>query len=506
MAISTSTQTATGRGSPSSDADQPRQYLASKIRVARGRAVLMCGAVVNDRGIVNVDGHPINDSPSAGAAQVWMGDGSTPTPASNYEDRGSLTGYEGNLYALAHGLSAPTIILLVPNLEIRSAVPAAILATFTRAVATYGAFTLPAGPRVKAAGGYMIATLEDVAWTAAETGTKSVRVRQVSEPAEAPVAINTVTTFVDAPADTNVTCNTAAVTVPVSVDSVTARYLAAFNAILDAAAGMAGKNLVCDRMVAGDGDNLSSHCLTASGQGQFRTGWVAPPMGTTAADAEGAGANGVGRATLESAYVAYCHPGVQRQFPLDAANLNAASGYVTTMPSHFAAAFLAAQWRPEPARPHSVLRDYKIVGIEQLATPPDRKTHEKAFIWQPVMEHVYGQDRMQTSFHSSPMANGVEASTRRGAFDLYENYIALAAPYHKGIASQTKQDEFTGAIASFLERRVKDERLSGYLEPTGTYDGETHHFTVEIAAYEIGNMDKITFRSTFGPPAAALLS
>jgi hypothetical protein len=500
------------------------EKLALGVRFAAGRGTVgYVAAVVDDRGAPAVPyqmSSPREFETLFGGFQPWMGDAvpaGVESAADPFDDRGSLTGYLGNGYAMAKGLDAPIVVLQIPDLAIKDdslgATPPGddLLVTFTRSVATYGAYQLPAGTRIEDGAGtpYVLATLEAVSWGEAETGDKTVRCRQVSPASTTPVALNTVDTFVDAPDDTNVTIATTDTTVPDGIDAaeLIVRYEDAMDHLLDNAPGRLVELVTSDRTEAAIGDAVGQHCFDASAQGYFRLGMVAPALGTTAADARTDASIGVIRTTLQRSYVSYCHPGWQRQFRTDSDNLNAAANWVTSMPSHVAFCFLAAQRRPEenPARPHPILTSYKITGVEPLAGgQPDRAAHEVAGITQPILDLDFGTQTQVATYHASPMADAtVKFATRRMAFFLYRQIISLAAPYHKAFASQSNRDGLLSAIDGFLERLKIDERIADYTPTQGDWDPVNSQFTVSVAIDETGNMDVITLRPTFGPSAIA---
>jgi hypothetical protein len=503
------------------------EKLALGVRFAQGRGTVgYVAAVVDDRGVPTV---PYQMSSTRefetllGGFLPWMGDavpaGVEGTLAEgHFEDRGANSGYLGNGLALDKGLDAPIVVLQVPDLALKddsigAATPGVdVPVLLTRAAATYGRFTLPAGTRISdgAVGTpYVVATLEKVTWDEDETGDKSVRVRQVSPQSTVAVPINTVDTFVDDPLDDEVTVATTAVTEPelMTTAEITLRYEDALTHLLDNAPGRLVELVVADRTEAGIGDAVAQHCLDASAQGFFRLCGVAPPLGTTATDAKGTTGDGVGRTTLQRAYASYCHPGWRRQFRTDSDHLNAAEEWQANMPSHAAWIFLAAQRRPEenPARPHPILKSYKITGVEPLAAgQPDLRAHETAGITQPVLDFDYSTQAPAATYNASPMADGVvKFATRRMAFWLYRQIIALSAPYHKAFASETNRNSLLSAIDALLERLKKAGRIADYTPTQGDWDAVNSNFTVSVAIDETGNMDVITLRPVFGPSAIA---
>jgi hypothetical protein len=430
------------------------EQLAQAVRITAGRgSVGIFGAVVNDRGAPNI---PVRIVPEDlkvlyGGFKSWMGDAvDHGAVAVNYNDRGSLSGYEGNLVAQVEGLDAPLLVLTVPDLSLydvsidsTSPLPQPMLAEFNRVDGTYGTYTLPAGTRLKpVTGDYRIATLEPVTWVDDDDSTQSVRVRQVSDTTVTPVAMNTVTVFVDTPADTQVTCVTAEITAPLKVDvaELDKRYQLAFATSLTYATGQICELVACDRTESLIVDSLFTHASDASAEGYFRLAVGSPPLGTPASGVGGAEDNtgdGVGRPTLLNTYGGYLHQGWTRQFPDDSANLNVEQGYQHDIPSALSFAYNAALFRPEenPANWTENLTRYRITGVEALSPAPNRKAHEDAGIIQPILEYVNPgglSSTLQPTFHGAPLADAVtKFYTRRFAFFLYRSILAVANPFHK---------------------------------------------------------------------------
>jgi hypothetical protein len=495
------------------------EELAQALRLTGGLgSVGLYGDVVNDRGLANIPQRlagPEDLKTLYGGFQGWMGAQGTLGAAANYNDRGSLSGYNGNLAAQVDGLDAPFITLTIPDMAIKDITfgPTAVdlLVSFDRTAPT-GPYTLPAGFRISDGAGtpYILATLEEVTWLGTDDTDKTVRVRRVSAPAVAPVALNTVTTLLDTPADATVAVSTVAVTVPFDSDAadLIARYKKAFDESLSYATGTIAEVVVCDRTELAIVDDLFIHASDASAQGHFRLAVGSPPVGTSASVAQGSATDGVGRLTLLQTYGGYLHQGWNRQFSADSANLNAENGYQTIMPSAMSFAFNQAQFLPEEnptqasAEAVANLTAYKVVGVEPISPLPDRKAHEDAGIIQPVIEfaNVGGLNAsLVPTFHGAPLADGVlKWYTRRMAFYLYRNFLAIAAPYHKKLASLKNRTALLDSMDDFLEQLLENERIGGFNPTTGSWDPGTSQFTVQVAIQELGNMDVLTIRSVFG--------
>lgn len=495
------------------------EELAQAVRLTAGRgSVGVFGGVINDRGAPNI---PVRIAPEDikalyGGTKSWLGDAVDFGVQTTYNDRGALSGYLGNLAAQVEGLDAPLLVMTVPDLSlydltIDATSPAAVqlLVSMNRTLGTYGTYTLPAGTRISNGAGtpYIVATLEDVTWVGTDVTAKTVRVRQVSDTTVAAVALNTITVFVDTPADSNVAVNTVATTVPDLMDAaeLLKRYQLAFDRSLTYATGQIAELVCCDRTEQLVVDALFSHASAASAQGYFRLAAGSPPQGTSASVAQGSATDGVGRTTLLNTYGAYLHPGWTRQFPEDSDNLNAEQGYQHDIPSAVAFTFNASQFRPEenPANYTENLTNYRITGVEALSPAPDRKAHEDAGIIQPVLEFTNPgglSATLQPSFHGAPLADAVtKFYTRRFAFYLYRNLLAVALPYHKALASPSNRQGLLDAMDDFLDQLLENERIAGFNQTTGKWDPNTRQFTVNVAVQEVGNIDVLTIRVVYGP-------
>ena len=469
---------------------------------ARGRGVLgLVGAVVNDRGapgvaVVLEDG--IEDIFNKyGNFKAWLGDGLGAGEA------GATSGYEGNLAAHCWKLSAPAVHLVPVDLAIKTATIATgtdLLVSFTRAAATYGEVTIPAGTRISDGAGYILATLEDVYYGAAVTGALTVRARQVSDSSVSPVALNTVTTIVDTIADSAITCNTAAVTVPDLIDAaeMELRYEAALDAINDNLPGQMINWLACDRQEATLLDAVSAHCATSTSEGFWRRAVVSPPVGTAAADARTGGADSADRAGLTQASVAYCHPAWTRSFPLDSDNLTAPL-YTATFPSAITTAARIVQEKPEqnPGTGHQSLKTWGATGLEALSGgQPSKATHWGSNIMQPIFER--GSDgTMSASYHDGIMANGTKIADRRMRDYLQEGLVIQVKPHHKKVATKANRDAAAKGAFGWLRYLQSPDDPSrariGAFSVTSIWDAANNHLRLKCVIALLGNLDTITF-------------
>jgi hypothetical protein len=474
-------------------------------RTGRGPGVLgLFGAVVNDLGTPNTPLllSSVEDlADRFGGFKGWLGDGLPPAEESAtapYDDRGSISGYDGNLYGQAVGGSARTLVLTIPNLEIRDGSDVALEAIFGRTAPTE-TYTLPAGTRFKEAAGYTLATLEDVTWIDDDTTDQSVRCRQVSPASVAPVALNTVDTFVDSvPSDVDI--NTVVVTVPESVDAaeVLARYTAAFAASLVTSLGMSIAIAVTDRYDAAIADALGTHVTDARSRGFFRIGVCCPPIGTTVTQAQAIDNDGVGRPTL-SALMTYAHPADRRAQAIDADNLNPEDGYLATIGAAMPWAFRIAAEPPEanPARPHKVLVDMRRVGVEPLAVAPVPKEHWTTGIVEPTFDLDIDTGGLEATYFSGILKDAFEIADRRMLDFIYNQSIRRLVSYHKGPARPTDEEKAVEGIVAFLDDLIDDERLRDYAIAS-LYDGDNQHLKITLGLQLLGNFNVITLEASGG--------
>ena len=370
------------------------------------------------------------------------------------------------------------------------------LRPISEATPDYDAFTLPAGTKLKATGGgYIVRTLEDVNWAENAFAAQTVRVAKVSGTA---AAINTVDEFVDAQTDTSLIIATTATTVPDEPDAaeILLRYEIAIDQFNRNGAGQSATVLITDRTEAAISDALATHCSEASSEGVFRICVVAPPVGTTAAVAEGTSGNGVGRATLDGEFTRYVHPGWRRRFPLDSANLSAADDYKATFPGQAVAAAQILTKRPEE-NPASVdaepFTSYGCAELELNLSRTEKVTHYAAHIDTAIFDRVDG--RRVGAYRDGIMANGTKIARKRLIDFISASLIERATPWHKRLASAANQKGVFDSCDTLLAglKDPKDQRISGY-ELSVSFDGETEELTITADVVELGNMDIITIK------------
>ena len=459
----------------------------------RGRQVLgLVGSVINDRGAPNVAA--VLES---GIEDIFSRYGGFKTTLGE----GAAAGYEGNLAAQCWRLSVPTTHIVPVDLAIKTATIATgtdLEITFTRSLTTYGETTVPAGFRVDDGAGYILATLEDVYYGPTESGTKSVRAREVSS-GVAPTALNTVIVLVDTPADANVTCNTAAITVPDEVDAaeLILRYGAAFDAINENQPGQQIDVIACDRHEAGIIDLLTAHCSTSTAAGFWRICCVSPPIGVAAADARTGGTDSVDRAGMTQARAAYVHQAWARSFPIDSDNL-ISPAYTASFPGAIVAAARIVQEKPEqnPGRPHQSLKNWGATGFETLVGgSPNNRVHWEANIMQPIFERTVN-GTMSASYHDGIMADGTKIADRRMRDYLQQGLVIVMRTYHKMVAIPANRDSAHKAALGFLYQLTSPSAPSrariGASTVTQYWDAANNHMRLVCVITLLGNMDTIT--------------
>lgn len=358
--------------------------------------------------------------------------------------------------------------------------------------------TLKAGTQIKTSGGgYVLATLEDVSWSTGDAATKTVRVRQVSG---TPAALNTVSVFVDsANADCRVV--TPAVTVPDAVDDeeIALRYTAAFDVIDSNPAGLSVTALANDRNEAAIDDAMVSQCVASAASGHYMVAVCAPPVGTSAATAEGTTGDGVGRSSLDGSRAVYVHAGWERRFLPDADNLTGPD-YLATFPGQAVLASVIAQTPPEenPCRPHAQFAAYGCAKLELALTQSQRETHFRANIASAVFERIAG--RLVGSYRDGVMADGTKIARRRLTDMLAGALIEIATPYHKALATPANREALGDAASNYLDGLVQppgkaagEGRIAGYAVSV-SWDAVNSICTLNVAVQELGNMDAILIR------------
>lgn len=467
---------------------------------AFGAGVLgLIGTVVNDKGAPNV---PI--SLASGADEIFATYGGF----KSWLGGGEATGYNGNLAAQAWKLGAPRIVLQPVDMAIRDATIATgalIYVTVTRASATYGAFVLPAGTRIRNAGDtYRIATLEPVTWTAAETGTKSVRAMQVSG---TPAAINTITVFVDAPLDTNVTVNTAAVTVPDEVDAteIALRYLAAAKKLNSNPDGLSVTRVASDRTDAGVCEALATARADHKAAGFFYMVFISPPIGTTPANAQGTGANGAQRAALVGTDgVAMVFPGWRRAFgSIDKANLIGPK-YMARFAGAIPAAAYATTVRPErnPATGSELIHKWGAVELEQSLTFTEKVANYKAGIMTPEFKKTrrLGTIPGHRDGVLIRLSGGLPLKFADEAlWDFLAQGLTMAVePFHQELATLQNRADLVQNADDWLDtlQRPKDgseQRIAGR-NVSHVWDANNEMLTLVAVVSKLGNIDILTIR------------
>lgn len=345
---------------------------------------------------------------------------------------------------------------------------------------------------------YVLATLEDVRWASDETGDKTVRCRQVSG---TPCGLAQVDAFLDASPDSNITINTADTTVPDDVDAaeLLARYQSAINKLNATIAGRAVTVIAADRTETTIQDAVAQHCYDVLGDGIFRIAAVAPPVGTTAAVAQGSSAAGIGRSTLQRAYCSYAHPGRRRRFSLDSALT--APEYEATVAAHIVWAAVIATTPPEEnpaANGNPNLISYAITGAEALATPPVGEDQYNANIVFATFDSDSGG--VIPSHRDGVMADGDPINDTRLWNYLAKGISVRCAPHHKRLATLARQKTLLGSVNGWLKGLKDEERIADFGSELA-YNASTRHGVLTVEVQEIGTLDILTIKLALGGDA-----
>lgn len=468
------------------------------------------GAVVNDRGVPNdvqvLEGGFDDIFSLYGGFKPWLGDGLASGQA------GPASGYVGNLAAVAWKLTSPVgVRIMIPDLACKDATIASgtdLLVSFTRSDASNGEITIPAGTRLSDGSSYIIATLEDLFYSESETGSKTVRFRQVSDTSVSPVALNTVTTIVDTLGDANITVNTADTTVPDLIDAaeLILRYQAAFDAINNDTEGQAIREISCDRTEAGILDALSAHAVASTSVGFRRRAFVSPPIGTTAANARSGHDDSVDRAGLSQSRAIYLHPHWTRPFPLDADNLVGPKYKATFATSAIVDCVRYSLEIPEqnPATHHPVLKIWGATGLESISGgSPDLGTHWRANISQRAFERSTS-GVTQPTYHDALMADGVTVPTRRMR-DLVADLLVMAGrPHQKKVANVTHREGCINDVIAALQNLKAAQRIENF-GVSSTYNPAAKHLKLTTPIEFFGNLNNITFFIDASPGNANII-
>lgn len=341
---------------------------------------------------------------------------------------------------------------------------------------------------------FVVRTLEDVSWAQDDASEKSVRVAKVSG---AVAALSTVNEFVDAAIAAYVRITTTA-GLPDDTDAaeILLRYGKALDTLNATAAGQSVSVLIADRTEAGVGDALSSHCAAAGTEGIFRVCVVAPPVGTSVANAEATTGDGAGRASLNGDYAIYAHPAGKRRFPLDGANLSAVDDYKATFPAHAVLAAKMLLFRPEE-NPTAVDAEpgatYGFGELEHVLTREQKVTHFQAGICTTVLERLGG--RRVVAWRDGIMVSGTKIADKRLEDFIAQGLIERLTPWHKRLASVANQRGAVDACETWLIglEDPNDQRIAGHVL-TPSWDGDTEEFTVQADVVKLGNLDIITIK------------
>lgn len=499
------------------------QLIAAQVFASGRQVALAIGAVVNDLGRpaepLQLENRVADLSGTFGGWAQWLTDGQASGQA------GHTSGYEGNLYARCKGTDFPVFVLVIPDLALKdltitNAAAVNLPITFTRSDASNGAITIPAGTRVSDGANFIVATLEDVTFTTAETGDKAVRVRSAVNSGVTPTAMNTLDTFVQnglttCPEDSNVTVKTASASAspPDTMDAteLEERYKHAIDRILNNVQGRAAEILFTDQDGYGVADYLAAHCVSASGRGFNRICVLSPPKGTSTSDARSATTpgEGVARTTLDRTRAVYVHPGVQRRFTDDAENLG--DSKVATLPGAVLAACKIASVQPweNPGEPGgNVFTNYGVVGEEDLGGSPDLVTHFQSGIMQ--LDSSVDTQGVTFEYYDGIMAYIPSGSVvpqtiddRRMTDYLEKGFVRAVRPWHKKLATPRNRAFTAAAMEAFLARELsaQDEdnaHIAAFspIEPVWNGDLQIASFPAEVTL--LGSQRTILIPFTVG--------
>lgn len=355
------------------------------------------------------------------------------------------------------------------------------------------AFALPAGTIIQtAADGFRVRTLEDLEWPEDDSSELEVRFAKVSG---TEAAINTIDEFASTVTQARVTTTSTDEPDEMTAAEVALRYQAALDTFNANLVGQSATIMVIDRTEADISDALAAHCAASTSEGLFRVCVVAPPVGTSVAEALADDNDGVRRSSLNGEYAIFVHPGFRRRFPLDG-NLSASNDYKATFPGQALLAAKMLNVRPEE-NPTFVETEpavtYGAAELELVMTREQKVAHFQAGIVTPVFERVRG--RLVLSWRDGIMVSGEKIARKRLRDFITQNIIARATPYHKRIATPANQQRVFDSCNTWLIglENPADQRIFGH-ELTTTFDGQAEEFTVQADVVELGSLDIITIR------------
>jgi hypothetical protein len=286
-----------------------------------------------------------------------------------------------------------------------------------------------------------------------------------------------------------------ATTVPDAVDAaeLALRYQAAIDAINSNEIGLAANVVVTDITDADVADYLSTHCTDALTDGVFRICIVAPPIGTSLADAQDDEGDGVDRSSLDGSRSIYVHPGVKRRFTRD----TSLTGAVAYPGQAFAAALVCkARVEENPAVASEVGVAAGVIGSELTLNKAQKVAHFRANIMQPAFEFLNARRVM--AYRDGIMADGTKIADRRLQDWVAAGLIATITPYHKRVATPSNRQAALDACVNWLQRQKTPPagaapRFANYAVSTD-WDAENEHLQLNCVVQKFGNMDVLTIR------------
>lgn len=347
-------------------------------------------------------------------------------------------------------------------------------------VADHAGGTIPAGTRVRTAGGLEWVTMQTLQVDPAETGPFPVKIRPANDIGTAAgTGIGTVTTLVDSPsfAQLSVT-NPVAISAALTPAQLDARYQQALTATLNQSSPAASATFLLVAMT-GSATLLGAarqNAEIASNNGLFgRKLLTSMPLGSTQAQAQAAAlAQNLDR-------VSYTWPGLQTIIP-EIALVGVAGGAgftvdgVIDVPAMGLLASISSLLPPEENPGQQTRFASAFFALESGAPPLDITSYKAlraAGVCAPFLDPTSGIE-FQSGVTTS-QAPGRKEQARRNMADFIQDSIAqIARKYSKKMNKQSNRDAFQGEVDAFLENLQQPARPeASRIGPWGTRYVET---------------------------------
>jgi hypothetical protein len=316
--------------------------------------------------------------------------------------------------------------------------------------------TIPAGTRVRNAGGLEWVTMQTLQIDAAETGPFAVKVRPANDIGTAPTAgIGTVTTLVDAPtfAQLSVT-NPVALTAALTAAQLDARYQAALNATLAVSSPAASASFLLVSMIGSPAltGAAEQNVISASNNGLFGRKLITSEMlGATQATAQ---ANALG---FDEDRVYFTWPGLQTIIPeIALVGVEGGSGFtadgVIDVPAMGLLASICSLLPPEENPGQATRFSSAFFALDSLAPTLDitnYKALRAAGVCAPFLDTETGME-FQSGVTTSQAPGRKEIARRNMADFIQDSSAQLARKYSKKMNKTSNRDAFQGEIDAFL--------------------------------------------------------